>query len=98
MSVFWRNYTIHSVKKCDFSDDGCLYSTYIPAGAVENKAVPVVDMCVHLRLAGDGSAMAAGLSGCIVGGPGCGFTCGCLSSLEDGVEAAGVVGRILPPL
>ena len=49
-------------------------------------------MCVHFRFAGDGSAMLAGLSGCIVGRPGCGcVTCGCLSSLEDGVEAAGVV-------
>ena len=66
-----------------------------PVSKQENKAVPIVDMCVHFRLAGDGSAMAAGLSGCIVGGPGCGFTCGCLSSVEDGVEAAGVVAGVI---
>ena len=80
MGVLWS----WSVRDCS-----CLVSKQ------ENKAVPIVDMCVHFRLAGDGSAMAAGLSGCIVGGPGCGFTCGCLSSVEDGVEAAGVVGRDL---
>ena len=66
----------------------------------ETKAVPIVGIFVHLMLSddgsatvaglGDGSAAAAGVSGCSSGG--LGVTCGCLSSVEDGVEAAGVSG------
>jgi hypothetical protein len=41
---------------------------------------------------GDGSAAAADVSGCSSGG--LGVTCGCLSTVEDGVEAAGVGGCI----
>ncbi len=52
------------------------------------KAVPIVGMFVHLRLSDDGLVTVAGLSGCSSGG--LGVTCGCLSSVEDGVKAAGV--------
>jgi hypothetical protein len=39
---------------------------------------------------GDGSAAAVGVSGFSSGG--LGVSCGCLSSVEDGVEASGVSG------
>ncbi len=59
----------------------------------KDKAVPIVGMCAHFRFAGDGSATAIGIGdgsatatgmlGCSSGG--LGVTCGCLSSVEDGV-------------
>jgi hypothetical protein len=64
----------------------------------ETKAVTRVGIFVHLRLSDDGSATVAGVgdgSAAAAGMTGCssrelGVTCGCLSSVEDGVEAAGV--------
>jgi hypothetical protein len=41
---------------------------------------------INLRFAVDGSATAAGMSGCSPGG--LGVTCGCLSTVEDGLVAA----------
>jgi hypothetical protein len=52
--------------------------------------VPYIGMCVHLRFVFGGLVKMAGLSHGLCRSGCQDVTCGCLSSVEDGVETAGV--------